>query len=338
MSRWHPGLVLRSSAAVLIAVLTMITILLVAPAQAHPRPPRPHPSGYVALGDSYAAGEGLAPFEAGTEAGDQCHRSAAQSHPVLLADSGRRAFDDLTSVACSGAVTADLIATRPGTTRAPQLSALDRRTETVTLTVGGNDAGFGPILGDCVFSADPRVVAPGARGCAVRRDDLVSTRIAALAGRRGAPALPDIVPLPVALAQVVAAAPRATIYVTGYPLIFGTAIDSPYGCQVSRQAPLFVAASDATWIRSKASDLNSVIKATVRAARRAGADVHYVDVTKTFRGHELCGRRSPWLNGVVLTSADPPQISAATFHPTAEGQRAYATSVAATARQAKVRR
>ena len=320
---------IRRRSAVLLASLAVVAsaVLLAPPAQAHPKSPGHHKvSGYVALGDSYASGEGLAPFEEGTDGPGQCHRSASQSYPTRLTDSRKRAFDDLTSVACSGAIIADLVTTRPNTTRAPQLAALSRKTETVTLTVGGNDAGFSLILGDCVYTPPAASDRPS---CASRNDQLVSTRIAALAGGRDAPTVPGVYPLPDALRAVAAAAPRAKIYVTGYPKIFGTKITNPYGCQVSDQAPLFVSGSDAAWIRSKAKQLNTGIASAVANARRAGVNAHYVNVARNFRGHNLCDKKSPWLNGVVLNPTNPPSFSLASFHPTARGQHAFSHAVLA---------
>lgn len=61
------------------------------------------PGRYVALGDSYSAGEGLAPFQAGTEdvgqGSDRCHRSNQHAYPLLLdfAPPRRKLFR-----ACSG--------------------------------------------------------------------------------------------------------------------------------------------------------------------------------------------------------------------------------------------
>jgi lysophospholipase L1-like esterase len=330
-------------AAAVLGLLTLAAASLVAqPASArpgspaHPGPPAHRSSGYVALGDSYAAGEGLAPFVSGTEGPGGCHRSAEQSYPTLLADSGRRRFDRLVSVACSGAVTADLVVARAGSTRPPQLAALDARTETVTVTIGGNDTGFGVIFGDCVYSPEPTLQAalPGdGPGCETRNDTEVSTRIAALSGDPAAPAVPGIVPLPVLLAQIDARSPRATIYLTGYPSMFGTRTTDVAGCRVSTVAPLYVAGSDAAWIRSKATELNATIRSAAAAARASGVNVRYVDVAKSFRGHNLCDFKTPWLNGVVLASTAPPQLSAATFHPTARGQRAYARAVLKTADQ-----
>ena len=133
------------------------------------------------------------------------------------------------------------------------------------------------------------------------------------------------------LTQIDAAAPRATIYLTGYPSVFGTKTTDAYGCRVDAAAPLYVSAGDSRWIRSKAADLNAAIRSAAVRARRAGVDVHYVDAARAFRGHNLCDRKSPWLNGVVLASASPPQLSTATFHPTARGQQAYASAVLETA-------
>lgn len=341
MSRPRVRAALRCRPAHLLIVLVSLAgvSLLAPPASAHSesapavtRPSTKPSSGYVALGDSYAAGEGLPPFEDATAGADGCHRSASQSYPALLGTSGLRDFAGETSVACSGAVTYDLVASR---TQPPQIDALNARTRTVTVTIGGNDSGFSLVFGDCVYSPDPSVqaVLPGrGPGCAGRDDAAVSTNIAALSGVSGAPSVPGIVPLPKVLAAVSAAAPRATVYITGYPRLFGTRPTDAYGCQVSSAAPLFVASADAGWIRDKAGELNAVIRAAAGQARAAGADVRYVDVAATFRGHDLCDSRSAWLNGVVLASTAPLALSAATFHPTARGQRAYARAVRETAR------
>ncbi len=344
MARRRIRAVLGRRAAVLLSLLALaVTTLVAQPAGAQPagqsdvarsRPPIHARSAYVALGDSYASGEGLPPFAPGTGGAGGCHRSLDQSYPAVLADSGRRSFARLTSVACSGAVTSDLVATRPGTTRPPQLDALDSRTRTITLTIGGNDAGFALVFGDCVYSPDPGLQAAlpgGGPGCAARDDALVSKRIAALSGGPGAPSVTGIVPLPVLLDQIDAVAPRATIYLTGYPSLFGKKTTDAAGCRVNSAAPLYVAASDAAWIRSKTAHLDKTIRSTAAAARAQGVDVRYVDVARTFRGHNLCDRRTSWVNGVVLASVDPLQLSPATLHPTARGQRAYARSVLRTA-------
>ncbi|HET9649556.1 MAG TPA: SGNH/GDSL hydrolase family protein [Microlunatus sp.] len=330
MSSPRARTVLRRLAVVPLAV-TLLSFVGLAPAAAHPGPTSGAAS-YVALGDSYASGEGLPPYVAGTESDNGCHRSQGQSYPVLLAESGRRPFSSLTSVACSGAVTADLLATTPNTSQPPQVSALGAGTRTVTVTIGGNDAGFGAVITDCVYSPDPTLqqALKGSPDCRDRDDVAVRTRIAALGGGRGAPTVPGVVPLPDLLERIQAAAPRATIYLTGYPRLLGRELTDAAGCRVSDVAPLYISGADARWIRTKAGELNATIAGSARRARARGLDVRYVDVARVFRDHNVCDRKSPWVNGVVLTPTDPsqpPQLSPATFHPTARGQRAYAAAV-----------
>lgn len=84
---------------------------------------------YAALGDSFAAGYGL-PSKSDT-ASQQCARSNL-AYPELL--NGFPKLKNLDFVACSGATTKDVWDN--------QLAALGASTRTVTLTVGGNDAGF----------------------------------------------------------------------------------------------------------------------------------------------------------------------------------------------------
>ena len=123
---------LRASAAVAIALLALV-FGVTAPASAAPPPPV---QKYVALGDSYAAGQGAgAPL-------DGCLRSAA-AYPVLLDAEPRTNL--LRTAACSGATIADVAAT--------QLSQVNRGTTLVTLTVGANDLGVGAIAAACTVNA-----------------------------------------------------------------------------------------------------------------------------------------------------------------------------------------
>ena len=103
---------------------------------------------YVALGSSMAAGPGIrprakgAPFFAGR---------SARNYPHLVAD---RLGLDLVDVTYSGATTANVLSeTQPGA--APQIDALDGTEDLITVTIGGNDVGYVPLL----FAAGlPRIV------------------------------------------------------------------------------------------------------------------------------------------------------------------------------------
>ena len=83
---------------------------------------------YVALGDSYSSGVGAGNYYSSS---GSCKRSAS-AYPVRWADSNSPA--SFTSVACSGATTSDVLS--------GQVSALSARTTLVSITIGGNDAGF----------------------------------------------------------------------------------------------------------------------------------------------------------------------------------------------------
>jgi lysophospholipase L1-like esterase len=94
---------------------------------------------YVALGSSMAAGPGIrpqapgAPFRSGRSAGNYAHLVAEQRHLNLV------------DVTFSGATTAHVLADRQRGAR-PQIDALDGSEDLVTLTIGGNDVGYVPLL------------------------------------------------------------------------------------------------------------------------------------------------------------------------------------------------
>lgn len=96
-------------------------------------------SRYVALGSSMAAGPGIrpgadgAPFRAGRSARNYAH---------LVAE---KLGLDLVDVTYSGATTANILTdSQHGTP--PQADALDGSEDLVTVTIGGNDAGYVPLL------------------------------------------------------------------------------------------------------------------------------------------------------------------------------------------------
>lgn len=102
--------------------------------------PAPVNRHWVAMGDSYAAGQGANEYIAGSGA---CRRSlnaywsrlALRMKPGFQTDTGE-------FVACSGAETEDVLNR--------QLGQLDRDTGLVTISIGGNDLGFAAVLTNCV--------------------------------------------------------------------------------------------------------------------------------------------------------------------------------------------
>lgn len=94
---------------------------------------------YVALGSSMAAGPGIAPGAPG--APRRSGRSAVNYPHLVAAELGYHLVD----VTFSGATTAHVLDERQFGV-APQVDALDGTEELVTITIGGNDAGYVPML------------------------------------------------------------------------------------------------------------------------------------------------------------------------------------------------
>jgi lysophospholipase L1-like esterase len=94
---------------------------------------------YVALGSSMAAGPGIRPSAPGAPFGSG---RSARNYAHLV---GERLQLDLVDVTFSGATTAHVLTERQRGAR-PQIDALDGSEELVTVTIGGNDVGYVPLL------------------------------------------------------------------------------------------------------------------------------------------------------------------------------------------------
>lgn len=230
------------------------------------------PTEYVALGDSYSAGAGAGAYIAD---GTECYRST-RAYPVLL---GVARGVDVNLQACSGAETRDIPA---------QAAALSTGSSFVTVTIGGNDIGFAPVISACA--------APGwladCTGAVTQARQKVSNE---LPGR-----------LRTAYAEIRSKAPSARVVVTGYPRLFN-----------GRDCSLltFFSAAEMDGLNRTGDELNAVLR---REAGAAGFD--FADPAPGFTGHAVCDA-DPWINNLRL---DPTVES---FHPNANGQRGYATSV-----------
>lgn len=92
---------------------------------------------YVALGDSYSSGLGAGSY---ISSSGRCERST-KAYPEQWADANSPA--SFVSVACAGATTADVVSS--------QVPALSASTTLVSITIGGNDAGFSSVMETCVL-------------------------------------------------------------------------------------------------------------------------------------------------------------------------------------------
>jgi lysophospholipase L1-like esterase len=246
------------------ALLTMAVLAL--PSGAAVRAASGADPSYVALGDSYSAGQGEPPFEDGTDTpGNSCHRSV-HAYPAQYANSpGGKAFD-YKSYACSGATTDDFFhGGRAGDTPDGQIARVPGLTKMVTLTVGGNDLGFVEVMRAC--TTHDCTTDPEWSNLSQRIDELAPKLYAVYDG-------------------LYEQAPGARIFVLGYP-IFLTNVDQVTYCNDD----IGLSAREKDWINGHLAHLNQVIKGQAEAARAM-----YVDVQNAFQGHEVC-TLEPWSKG-----------------------------------------
>jgi lysophospholipase L1-like esterase len=265
---------LRTALAAALATLAMAAGLAAAPAQAADK------TKYVALGDSYAAGQG-----AGLYKNDVCYRSENAYSELAAAT---KAIKLVTNAACSGNTTQDVVDS--------QLRQLNKTTELVTITAGGNNLGFGDIVTNCGSAIfDPAFAGACAEASATAKARIVTGQLAG-----------DVAAM---IQSVKAAAPNAKIVVTGYPYLFDPI---PTGLTDSTSKFIYQATD-------LANGLNESIALAVGATDPAATRVKYVDVRTAFTGHGI-NSTDPWINGAVPDSPD-------NFHPNAEGYQAYYTAL-----------
>ncbi|UUU26471.1 SGNH/GDSL hydrolase family protein [Streptomyces sp. DSM 40750] len=267
------------------------------------------PTGpYVALGDSYTAGPRI-PDQSGIPAG--CERSA-RNYPALVAAELKIKASDFRDVSCTGATIADLSApqsTDDGTNPA-QFDALSDATRLVTVGIGGNDIGFASVIRRCVTSGVLYEVTGGRDGdgdgdapCKERYVsgdvDEVRQRIEAADSR-----------LARALDEVGRRAPKARVYVVGYPAILPSD-----GGDCGRE--LSLAPGDVAFVRAKERELNAMLR---QRAEAAGA--RYVDTYGPSEGHDACSAENTrWIEPLL------PRSPAASVHPNERGERGMADTV-----------
>jgi len=242
---------------------------------------------YVALGDSYTSGGGLP--EVDKDSGG-CERSRL-TYPTLVA---KELDADLADVSCGGARTANATDPQPkgdGTVNPPQLNAVTRSTDLVTVGLGYNDGGlFAGLLVGCTSLA-----AHDAEGDPCERAGKDWQHVVRSTGDSVA----------ATLEAVHDKAPDARVLLIGYPQLVPPEGTCP-------QLPL--APGDYPFVRSSLELLDTELR---RAAD--DADATYVDVMAASAGHDICAGRDAWVNG----SQARPGVAAA-YHPFAAEQQAVA--------------
>jgi lysophospholipase L1-like esterase len=251
-------------------------------ASAEAAPSAPRFARYVAIGDSYTAAPGVT----GTLSDDGCFRSTG-NYPHLLA--AALPVGKLVDVSCSGAGTSDVRERQLGRIE-PQLDAVTRRTDLVTIGLGGNDEDlFRRLLTGCRTQASAR------GSCADPLDGSASSILDRIERN-----------LVRVVRDVRTKAPAATVLLVGYPQL----VPASGGCP---QVPF---ASPVELGRKVNEGLDAAVR---RAASATGAT--FVDIWSASAGHDLCSA-DPWVNGASGPGAAP-------FHPFAAEQAEVARLVQA---------
>jgi lysophospholipase L1-like esterase len=203
---------------------------------------------YVALGDSYSSGVGTRVFY---EEPGECDRSPDAYGPKIAAAEGYT----LSFQACGGAKTTEV--------NEKQLGTLSSSTSLVTITIGGNDAGFSNVIINCAlyyFTC----------GSAISEaNEFIKNKLPGL--------------LETTYKDISSKATTAKVVVLGYPKLFtkeGTT------CNVN-----FLTSGNEKKMNETAVLLDGVIKARAEAAKFT-----FVNPTSAFESHEVCSS-SEWLNG-----------------------------------------
>ena len=286
---------------------------------------------YVALGDSFSAGNG-APDAFGyqdpsiydnswlsADPDYSCNRSLNSFAGQLASDDSR--IDLTLLAACTGGWTTDVDpnltplggGTHPLDGEGHQLDAPQvQGADIVSVTAGGNDLGFAPVLSFCVTATncenyfDAESLGLG--------HDVVDANIS------------DIYPKLVQLYEDIATtAPKAQIYVLDYPHLFDTGYPvTCWGIQPDESA----------WFQAKQDELDDVIGAAAYAAAASSQGdgrIHYVDVRHAFdktspysngTDHTLCGNGQDAVRELVPKLPDSGILDfnfVQSFHPSAFG-------------------
>jgi lysophospholipase L1-like esterase len=281
---------------------------------------------YVALGDSYAAGQGN-PAESSkpwvdrtgkpTNVLNGCNRSAV-AYPLrvskwLTRDSLLPSMS-LRFLACSGATTEDVWDSGaytehdlepPGGKEWQQtLDTADlHNARVVTVMIGGNDIGFANVLSGCSFPHEYECNPSSADSWIADLQQNIATL---------EPVLRET------YQHVEGLAPNAALYVVGYPDLLPANASAAHEATCSAQTT--ISPEGIGYLIENQDRLDGAVQ---QAAEEAGA--HFVNPNVTgrggFTGHDVCAA-NPWFNWL----SKPVEYS---YHPNKAGQGALATDVEA---------
>lgn len=279
---------------------------------------------YLALGDSFASGEGARNYKAITDTADnRCHISQ-DSYPYLIKK--KLSLVTTESVACSGAKIKDIYGSGQYFNSEPQsghsrdtpefdsdiynsflpgyrfqFEFLSRyKAKVASVSIGGNDIGFAEVIQKCVMGGT-------CLSSPADRSQLLALIKAQF------PVLADTY-------QKAMESSKGKLYALGYPYIADPNGNCALNVHLSRE--------EIKTSEEIVTDLNFVIK---QAAAKAGA--YYVDVSEALKGHKLCETAS-WnvaMNGLTAGNDVLPLIGyplgKESYHPNDLGHRLLSETI-----------
>ena len=285
---------------------------------------------YLALGDSYSAGEGLGPFQHGTDSvddgGNGCHRSDG-AYPMLIEFEPPKPAPEFR--ACSGAVTSDV---RFGFYKDPTGNRVrvDAQVDggehpdvgLVTITIGGNDVVFSGVVQTCflhenclrapfeppdVDAERPAITYPSKAPLVTWAEEaarLLSDRVEGI------------------YAELRRNYPAARIVVLGYPYLFPAGA-APWDHSDCASVLRRVDRHEREGLRALTDKFNNTLYAHAVDAR-----IEFVSPAAVWDGHEPCGTDGQYTNAVKPVASLANFIDGGSFHPNERGQEQLAALVA----------
>ena len=294
---------------------------------------------YVSLGDSYSAGEGLGDYEPGSHVDQSQCRFSVMGHcvyhkdPKVIdgCDRSSSAYNSTVSGAynfnggkqtwaCSGSITRDIYdgPNDPNCSQGHasgsygegcQVDRVNANTSLVTMTIGGNDAGFANDLKNCYMAERPG--GQHEAGC-VGQQSTIDGEIAQLQPR-----------LVADLQAIRARAPHARIIILTYPhpfpanptqtgacLTIGASIASYHLC---------LSPGDQRFLNDEAAKLDTAVCSAVQAA---GVGAECVNAYDAFSNCEMGDAHSCLQAPTAHVSGSTViGINSGAYHPTAQGQQ-----------------
>ncbi|HMG45210.1 MAG TPA: GDSL-type esterase/lipase family protein [Acidimicrobiales bacterium] len=316
--------------------LLPLAALLVAtlPSAGTAQEPAAEPPVWVALGDSYSSGEGIA------EAAGECQRASGGGSGSAWA---AVAYEELWGAEARAENQALVACTGHKSHQAP--SQLDeatarlggRRPDVISFSFGGNDIGFSPILQECLLD-NVTLGVPFTdiddHGCAITEEE-IRDRIDMLAGRRsigdgyyGRWQLPQLYD-----EMADAVQPGGHVFVLGYPQMFEEVDRWPWVNRYVWQSCEWIGRKHIEKIRNSGARLNDAVEGAVddAAARHPDVEFHYLDVADVYENddsrHGLC-TDDPWLNGLQVSQDGSFRVERS-YHPNQDGHTATGQALAA---------